>query len=674
MTITCDSKPQLQPATAGRTRSTTVGATKLPGSRTKRARGEKYFAALAEATGQLVWTAHPDGSAVDARAWSAFSGVKEEQLLGWGWLQRVHADDRERAKRYWKRAVASEAPFELEYRMRRRDGAYRWFAVRAVPVRDAGGVIEWVSAAADVTDRRQHKHARKDEERERTLAADVNCGGVSQSPPAGDMTSRFLDRRIVEANGIGAPMRTTEGGSVGAAPVCRDVAAGRQIERQSLERRTRETLHALVGMAEMLVGPVGAARTSTTSGTSAVIRRLGELARSVLGCERLSIMALESGTDRLTPLLRVGWPAQVEEQWNAQEGRFQLHDVVPDVLIERLRVGEVVVHDVARTAPPGWQVQGVGLLLLAPLRIKSQLIGLLSLDYGDRPHQYITDERLLAGAVAQLVAVVIERERLLREREEARASELAAREATKRMELFMAMASHEFRTPLTVIKGYLQLAQQYLGPRLPSGEIPFPINQALLTARESLALASGAAVRMSALLDDLLQVSRAQAGKLLVRTQRCDLSSIVRASVDELRQMNSTRQVCLHLPVNRPIYVIADPERVGQVVTNYLANAFKYSPEDQPVDVRVQARRQTARVSVCDRGPGLSVADKKHIWERYYQAAGVDRQAGTDVGLGLGLYVCRMIIEQHEGRVGAESRVGRGSTFWFTLPLSTDRT
>lgn len=721
MTIICESRPQLQPTTAERAKSAGVRATKLPRSRAQRVRGEKHFAALAEATGQLVWTARPDGAAIEARAWSAFTGLEEERVLGWGWLQTVHADDRTRTERYWKHAIASGVPFELECRVRRDDGAYRWLAVRAVPVRDASDVIEWVSAAADVTDRRQHEgifDAMADavvvfDEAGTILranAADREMLGIDTTtsvPPrtlvergqwlmprdehckllprqqwpafrvlrgedlrgngAMELKVRTADGRTLEVSESGAPLRDTSGRIVGGVLVVRDVT-----ERRALEHRTRETLHALLDMAEVLVGQVAAAGTSTTSDTSAVIRRLGELARSVLGCKRLSITALEAGTDRPIPLLRVGCPARMEQRWNAHEGSGRLRDYVPDGLIERLRMGEVVVNDPAHTTPPDCPARGGSLLLLAPLRIESQLIGFLSLDYGERQHQYITDERLLAGAVAQLAAVVIERERLLREREEARASELASREATRRMELFIAMASHEFRTPLTVIKGYLQFAQQLLGPRLPSGEIPAPINRTLVTACEALTLASGAAARMSGLLDDFLQVSRAQAGKLLVRPQRCDLGGIVRASVDELRQMNSTRQVCLRIPANRPAYVNADPERIGQVVTNYLTNALNFSPEDQPVDVRVHVRRHIARVSVRDRGPGLPAADKKRIWERFYQAPGVERQAGTDAGLGLGLYVCRMIIEQHGGRVGVESTVGQGATFWFTLPLNAD--
>jgi signal transduction histidine kinase len=304
------------------------------------------------------------------------------------------------------------------------------------------------------------------------------------------------------------------------------------------------------------------------------------------------------------------------------------------------------------------------------MRINWHLIGLLGLEYGEQARQFTADERALAGAVAQLAAVVLERERLVYEREEAHAGESASREATRRLDLFMAMASHEFRNPLTVINRYLQLGQQYLDSSLSAGEPDTPIRQALLMAQEYVKVARQAGTRMSLLLNDLLQVSRAQVGKLSVRAQPCDLITIVSDIIEEQRQMHPTRQMRLLLTRKRHIYIIADPARIGQVVTNYVTNACKYSPEEQPIEVRIQANQGTARVSIRDQGPGLSPANQQAIWECFYQAPDVERQIGSDAGLGVGLYVCRTIVEQHQGAVGVESTVGRGATFWFTLPLS----
>jgi signal transduction histidine kinase len=118
--------------------------------------------------------------------------------------------------------------------------------------------------------------------------------------------------------------------------------------------------------------------------------------------------------------------------------------------------------------------------------------------------------------------------------------------------------------------------------------------------------------------------------------------------------------------------VLIDAERISQVISNYVINALKYAPEDQPIEVRLEQKGERALFSVRDRGPGLSPSEQEKIWERFQRVEGIKRQRGFAVGMGLGLYISRAIIEQHQGEVGVESVKGEGSTFWFTLPLIED--
>jgi signal transduction histidine kinase len=110
---------------------------------------------------------------------------------------------------------------------------------------------------------------------------------------------------------------------------------------------------------------------------------------------------------------------------------------------------------------------------------------------------------------------------------------------------------------------------------------------------------------------------------------------------------------------------------VEQVVTNYLTNALKYAPAEHPIEAGVQRESQLGRVWVRDEGPGLSPEEQERIWEPFHRVQGIKAQHDAGVGLGLGLHICRMIIEQHGGQVGVESVPGMGATFWFTLPLSS---
>jgi signal transduction histidine kinase len=113
----------------------------------------------------------------------------------------------------------------------------------------------------------------------------------------------------------------------------------------------------------------------------------------------------------------------------------------------------------------------------------------------------------------------------------------------------------------------------------------------------------------------------------------------------------------------------ADPDRIGQVVTNYLTNALRYSAEDRPVEVGVRVDGQGGCVWVRDQAPGLPPEECERIWERFYRAPDIAIQDGSGVGLGIGLFICKSIVEQHQGQVGVQSTRGVGSTFWFRLPL-----
>jgi signal transduction histidine kinase len=250
--------------------------------------------------------------------------------------------------------------------------------------------------------------------------------------------------------------------------------------------------------------------------------------------------------------------------------------------------------------------------------------------------------------------------------------EEALRVANQQMDTFLAVASHELKTPLTSLLLGLQLAQRRAGV-LQAGETEAleesvsrfePLNDAL-----ELTIHQGA--RLDRLVNDLLDVSRIQAGRLELRKEPADLAAVVCEAVEEQREVAPGRKIYLELPSTPLPPLFIDPGRIGQVVTNYLTNALKYSAEDCEVGVGLEAKESWARVWVRDKGPGIPLAAQEHIWDRFHRVAGIEVQSGTGVGLGLGLHISRTMIEEHGGQVGLESAPGQGSTFWFTLPLAS---
>jgi signal transduction histidine kinase len=265
-----------------------------------------------------------------------------------------------------------------------------------------------------------------------------------------------------------------------------------------------------------------------------------------------------------------------------------------------------------------------------------------------------------------LAAPVTQRERLPSEWEEVPANDLVWHEANRQLGEILGIASHELKTPLTVMRVSLQLALRQLAGGAGNAEP----TRVLQGTWELLKRMERQIDRLSQCVDELLDVSRMEAGKLELAEERCDLAAMVGETVAEQRLIWPDRHI-VYEPVDLRAPVLADAQRIGQVVTNYLTNALKYSPGDRPVEVWLEVGEAEARVCVRDEGPGLPAAEQERIWERFQQVDGIKAQSGADGGLGLGLYISRTIVEHYQGEVGLESDPGHGATFWCTLPLAS---
>ena len=273
---------------------------------------------------------------------------------------------------------------------------------------------------------------------------------------------------------------------------------------------------------------------------------------------------------------------------------------------------------------------------------------------------------LLILVIARQELTFLESVRWRREREAARTNELAAlQRANQQMDTFLGIASHELKTPLSSIKLGMQMQQRRI-KRLAhrTGDELGEFDPVL----EGFALVEHQELRLERLVNDLLDVSRIQSDKLELRLEWIDLVSIARAAVEEQCQAIPNRTILFHLTAHLRVPMHVDAGRIEQVVTNFLTNALKYSPEDRPIEVGLDVDARQVRVWVRDEGPGLPPEEQERIWECFHRVKGIEVQSGTEIGLGLGLHICQTIIERHQGKVGVESMPGKGSTFWFTLP------
>lgn len=242
----------------------------------------------------------------------------------------------------------------------------------------------------------------------------------------------------------------------------------------------------------------------------------------------------------------------------------------------------------------------------------------------------------------------------------------AERAADLARDELLSVASHELKTPLTSIKGFAQLLQRDLArhPGYDRGLGPARAQRHLGAMLEQLD-------RLGGLVDELLDVTRIEAGRLELRRERCDLAVLVAAAVEraDLAAADGRRHFLLDIAHDR-LTGYWDRGRLDQVLLNLLDNAVKYSPAGGTVRVTLAARRGQALLTVADEGIGVPAAQLDSLFEPFARAA--NALAPDYGGLGLGLYIARRIVEQHGGRIWAESAEGRGSAFHVTLPLAEE--
>jgi signal transduction histidine kinase len=411
--------------------------------------------------------------------------------------------------------------------------------------------------------------------------------------------------------------------------------------------------------------------------------------------EMLSQLAREFGTSlerkettqaiaRATaPLLGdVTWLLLAERADPADPGSVRLVPAevggTDDALVEKMRahladrsirIGEGVVGAAAGTATPmraqapltpetgdpdGVSALRLTSLLAVPILWRGTLRGVLASGSTSGPR--LSDGELrLAVAIAERAAPALDNASLWADLQEQVRRE---QRAQRIKDDFLSIVSHELRTPLTSIQGYAQLLEARMRDSAGAKEM------------SQMRVIRSQVMRMRRLVDDLLDVSRIdRRGGVSVEPEQMDLAEEIREAAARTRRDHPSRTITVEAPEALPI--VADRDRIGQVLTNLLDNAIKYSPEGGDVTVRASISAGDVEVSVLDQGVGISADQADAVFDRFFQAD-EDHGGRRFGGLGLGLYITRAIVQTHGGAIRAQpnAEAGRGTMIRFTLPLT----
>ncbi len=229
-------------------------------------------------------------------------------------------------------------------------------------------------------------------------------------------------------------------------------------------------------------------------------------------------------------------------------------------------------------------------------------------------------------------------------------------EANAAKDEFLSVASHELKTPLSSLKGMTQLLRRRL-ERSSSPEVSYLTNM------------ENSIRRMELLVNDLLNTAFIEMGMFSLQRQRCDAAELCRRLVDEyVTGTNPSPIVTLDLP-DESMEIDVDVDRIGQVIINLLSNARKYSSASSSIHLSLLRTGEECVISVHDSGVGIPPQLLPHIFDRFYRVPSIEVQTGSSIGLGLGLYISKQIVEHHGGRIEVQSTLDNGSVFSITLPL-----
>ncbi len=633
----------------------------------RRVSAERYRQ-LADAMPQIVWTADGDGNATYYnQRWFEYTGMAAEPANAQAWSRATHPDDLPDVLAKREQTLLDGSVFEVEYRFRSADGAYRWHLGRAVPITHADGSIDfWIGTATDIDDRKRI------EESQRFLL------------DASEELSRSLDWRAA----LTALTRL-------AVPRIADWCAVHIVE----EDETISTLaleHAdpkKLGVAKDLQGRYPPSP-ENRHGAAAVIRNASSQLIPDIQPDAISSIAVDETHARLLEQLglrsficvpivargrTLGAITLVISDSGRRFGDADLRTAEQLALraasvIENAQLYEEVERRARAARALETIADGVALLdnderILLWNRAAQMMTGIDAADAVGRPAREVLPgyEENVASVAAearpQTVPIDLGDREIWLSFSGVRFDEgtvYAFRDLTEERALeqmrsdFVATVSHELRTPLAAIYGAaMTLRREDLDL---DGEIQGRLLEVVADESD----------RLAQIVNDVLLASHLDSGKLRMRIETIDAAKVTEKVIEAAR-MRLPPGVTLAMRATRRLPpVAADEQQLRQVLVNLVENAVKYSPEGGPVHVRVSKTPRGIRWTVSDEGLGIPASERRRVFEKFYR---LDPNMARGIGgTGLGLYICHELVRRLDGRIWVEANDGKGSIFFMELP------
>lgn len=627
---------------------------------------KERYRSLVTASSQIVWGATPEGRGIGSEmlTWMAYTGKSEADLEGWGWLETIHPDDHTHTSQAWNAAFRDRSMYQTEYRILGKDGNYRYFWVCGVPILAADGSIqEWVGTCTDI-------HERKLAEAENQRLLDM-LNHSSDAIIVRDMS----DKVLYWNQGAERLYHWT-----------REEVIDKYIYtflKKIFPKPKQEITAELLQQGNW----EGEVQHLTHDGKLITVQSRWTLQRAVDGqpCAVLEINTDVTARKQAEIALRqlnqelearvVERTAALKNTLAEAQGLNAILDNLADGLLVVDTTGQITHFNPAFLAMHALTANELnGHYRDLPIFGLADLVERTQSQPGE---VFAAEVELAKQHIGQAVATAIFKRTADDEPATCFGSALLIRDVTVEKEIdkmktdFISTVSHELRTPLTSVLGFASIIQEKLKtdvfPILPAEDRK--LQKTIKRVADNLNIIVSEAERLTSLINDVLDIAKMEAGKVEWQMQPIDPGELLdwaTSSTSALFETNSL-QLITEIDASLP-QIIGDRNRLLQVLINLISNAVKFT-QSGCVTCRVQQQRDGVCISVIDTGIGIAPEDQPKVFEKFRQVG--DTLTDKPKGTGLGLPICKQIIDHHGGRIWVESELGKGSTFSFLIPIYT---